>query len=380
MTGADAVVLVVISFMIIVVAIYLYLQTRKAKYAIQFYTSVPLQSDFQLLVSDFPISAFGVTTSTELLNLRFCADLYCFTPVYAWIENVNNGYATIWFRIPHSVSADSSFSIYVYPETTIQYPYTGINAAFNWRYDNGPQVFDTYANFMGTAPVVSSPYQVYSNVTTKFVPPQNFNLDILNINLDIPFPGMYLTLDNQKSAYALVSLPTTKSSRIPEVFEGIAVYAGMGDFQGLVFFANPNSSINHICEPNKICGNFQTFSRSYNAMFDPYKSNTFISNGSGTAYSVTTETGLTNQGVNYYEVVVEEDRISFYGTAITTMSDMYNAKLLNVLYTPVTIYGSSFGFADSSGGISHIGAWLMVRARAYPPGGMMPQFVEVKKL
>jgi len=52
-------------------------------------------------------------------------------------------------------------------------------------------------------------------------------------------------------------------------------------------------------------------------------------------------------------------------TAVTAFADIYNAKLLNSLHIPVKIYGSDFGFVESSGGLSHISAWFLIKAKAY---------------
>ncbi len=382
MNSVDAVVIVIISVIILFVIIYFFVLNRKAQYALQFYNNgTQLPNDFQLLIRNLPVSMLSITSTHQALNLLFCSDPYCFSPLYAWIESVTTGLANIWVKIPYSIKANSSFTIYVYHSNSIQFPYTGINEIYNYSLDNGYLVFDAYMNFMGSSQVISAPYKVYANVSTEYVP-QTFSVTTQNnIHvITVSGVGYYLTLNNQKGAYSLVYLLTTKSARIPEVFEGIASYVGSGDFQGLVFFANTTSGITHICEPSKLCGNFKTFSESYNVMYEAYVSNTFISPGTGSPQSVIGESFLTNNGVNYYEAVVENNEIYFYGTAVTTWNDIYNAKLLNHLSIPVKIYGSGFGFADSSGGLSHLGGWLLVRARAYPPNGIMPQFVGITTL
>jgi hypothetical protein len=90
-----------------------------------------------------------------LLNLQFCLDVQCNTPLYAWIESYNSNLSTvyIWINLPTSIPANGSLTIYMFVRNSIQYPYTGIapNLTSTYgQYDNGENVFTFYDNFAGT--------------------------------------------------------------------------------------------------------------------------------------------------------------------------------------------------------------------------------------
>jgi len=113
-------------------------------------TSSPFQQLLNLNLS--PI----LSSSSQLLNLEFCLDVNCNTPLYAWIESYNTNLSTvyIWVNLPVSIPANSSITIYMFVRNSIQYPYTGIapNLTSTYaQYDNGENVFLFYDNFAGTS-------------------------------------------------------------------------------------------------------------------------------------------------------------------------------------------------------------------------------------
>ena len=90
------------------------------------------------------------------MNLEFCLDVNCNTPLYAWIESYNTNLSTvyIWVNLPVSIPANSSITIYMFVRNSIQYPYTGIAPQLTptyGQYDNGENVFLFYDNFAGTS-------------------------------------------------------------------------------------------------------------------------------------------------------------------------------------------------------------------------------------
>jgi len=114
----------------------------------------PTPSPFQQLLN-LNLSSL-LTSSSQLLNLQFCLDVNCNTPLYAWIESYNSNLSTvyIWVKLPVSIPANSSLTIYMFIENSIQYPYTGMASQLTStyaQYDNGENVFVNYWNFVGTS-------------------------------------------------------------------------------------------------------------------------------------------------------------------------------------------------------------------------------------
>jgi len=111
----------------------------------------PTPSPFQQLLN-LNLSSI-LSSSSQLLNLQFCLDSQCNTPLYAWIEQNNLSNAYIWINLPVSIPANSSITIYMFVRNSIQYPYTGIAPYLTStyaQYDNGENVFNFYDNFAGT--------------------------------------------------------------------------------------------------------------------------------------------------------------------------------------------------------------------------------------
>jgi len=114
----------------------------------------PTPSTFQQLLN-LNLSSI-LSSSSQLLNLQFCLDINCNTPLYAWIESYNSNLSSvyIWINLPTSIPANSSITIYMFVRNSIQYPYTGIAPQLTStyaQYDNGGNVFLFYDNFAGTS-------------------------------------------------------------------------------------------------------------------------------------------------------------------------------------------------------------------------------------
>jgi len=131
--------------------------------------SSPTPSPFQQLLN-LNLSSI-LSSSSQLLNLQFCLDVNCNTPLYAWIESYNSNLSTvyIWVNLPTSIPANSSITIYMFIRNSIQYPYTGMSPTLTStyaQYDNGENVFIDYWNFAGTSvPNGINVYQSSGTVT-----------------------------------------------------------------------------------------------------------------------------------------------------------------------------------------------------------------------
>ena len=127
-------------------------------------TPSPFQQLLQLDLSSI-LSSFS-----QLLNLQFCLDVNCNTPLYAWIENYNSNLSSvyIWINLPTSIPANSSITIYMFVRNSNQYPYTGIAPQLTStyaQYDNGENVFLFYDNFAGTS-LNTNKWASYTSSTT----------------------------------------------------------------------------------------------------------------------------------------------------------------------------------------------------------------------
>ncbi|ARQ96450.1 hypothetical protein CCL42_gp44 [Sulfolobus islandicus rod-shaped virus 8] len=127
--------------------------------------SDPTPSPFQQLLN-LNLSSI-LSSSSQLLNLEFCLDVNCNTPLYAWIESHTSDLSSvyIWINLPTSIPANSSITIYMFIRNSIQYPYTGMAPTLTStyaQYDNGENVFIDYWNFAGTS--VPNGINVYQNL------------------------------------------------------------------------------------------------------------------------------------------------------------------------------------------------------------------------
>jgi len=88
--------------------------------------------------------------------------------LYAWLESISNGTATIWVRIPSSIPANGTYQLYMIQDSTL--PMDGVYwgeapqlSSSYAQYDNGASIFPLYDNFAGTS--VPSGWTVSGTVT-----------------------------------------------------------------------------------------------------------------------------------------------------------------------------------------------------------------------
>jgi len=100
---------------------------------------------FQLLIQ---------TTLTYPNGVRFWSPTDGWLP--AWLESISSGTATIWVKIPSSIPANGTYQLYMIQDSTL--PMDGVYwgeapqlSSTYGQYDNGANVFDFYDNFAGTS-------------------------------------------------------------------------------------------------------------------------------------------------------------------------------------------------------------------------------------
>jgi len=323
-------------------------------------TPSPFQQLLQLNLSSI------LSSSSQLLNLQFCLDVNCNTPLYAWISQYNSNLTTvyIWVKLPTSIPANGSLTIYMFIRNTNQYPYTGINAYYNTAYDNGSYVFDAYINAMGTSYIPSN-LQIYSNVysSIQFTPQSGTT------------PGYITLLDNQTDSYGTIYLPTTSANNVNEIFERVGYYDGSADAQGIAFLGNSATS--------SFANYYNAYfpSNSYAVAIDPYFSASVIFYD-GTAEAKGSDSMFTSSGYNFYQAIVTSSEIEFYGSSISTpIIDLpqLSLQLATSWSSSISPNGSFFGAGDGSGGASHIGYFYWARARKLPPNNVMPSNSQPQK-
>jgi len=317
----------------------------------------PTPSPFQQLLN-LNLSSI-LSSSSQLLNLQFCLDPLCQTPLYAWISQYNSNLSTvyIWVLLPTSIPANGSLTIYMFVRNTNQYPYTGINAYYNTAYDNGNYVFDAYINAMGTSYLPNN-LQIYSSAysSIQFTPQSGTT------------PGYILMLNGQGGSYTVVYLPTTNANNVNEIFESVEYYNGSADQQAIEFLGSAS-----FCN-NTNYGNGQFLSNGYTVAWDPYNRVGFI--WSGCALEVApAESVFTLSGYNFYQAIVTSSVIEYYGQTISSpVVDLPQLSLSQVATwsSTITVNGSAFAIMDDSGGSTHIGYFYWARARKLPPNNVMP--------
>jgi hypothetical protein len=115
--------------------------------------STPTQAGLQVMWQ-VPVSTLQARIpwlNSNLSNLRF---LYNGQYIPAWLESINNGTATIWIKMPVSIPANSSITLNLYSNSTLNFDgtYWGeapqLSSTYG-QYDNGASVFNYYNNFVG---------------------------------------------------------------------------------------------------------------------------------------------------------------------------------------------------------------------------------------
>jgi len=113
-------------------------------------TPSPFQQMLQLSISQ--LQGYIPILASDFHNIRF---VYNGAAIPAWLESISNGVATIWVNIPVSIPANSSISIdmEINPSLNFDGNYWGeapqLSSIYG-VYDNGANVFDNYWNFAGS--------------------------------------------------------------------------------------------------------------------------------------------------------------------------------------------------------------------------------------
>jgi hypothetical protein len=283
--------------------------------------SDPTPSPFQQLLI-LNLSSI-LSSPSQLLNLQFCLDVNCNTPLYAWIEQNNLSNAYIWIKIPTSIPANGSLTIYMFVRNSIQYPYTGIAPYLTStyaQYDNGENVFIFYDNFAGT-----------SLNTNKW----NALTSYYSVNNG-------LTIENGTSDVDIVSV---QSFNMPFIIDAYAIDVSLSSNGAIAFGYNGSNE-------------YALFIYTYN-LWEGTPAND----------------GETNLQSNNYDKGGNE--IITIEVTSSELEFEYNYQEVNT-YSGTINGNGNIGFASSAGSSGNVN-FYWIRVRAYPPNGVMPSNSQPQK-
>ena len=300
----------------------------------------PTPSPFQQLLN-LNLSSL-LSSPSQLLNLQFCLDVNCNTPLYAWIQGNSLSNTYIWVNLPVSIPANSSITIYMFVRNSIQYPYTGI------------------------APNLTSTYGQYDNGQNVF----------LNYFSGASLSGWTVS----GSAGQTNSAPSGNS-----IFGTYAFYANSANGDYLYTIAS-GQSINMIIE-------YYVYTQELNDLF-------FLVNSSGTGQYMRTGNGSGWYGIastsSWTSWSAAPDTGSWSNEWVTVGVVVQNGVATGYLSPGVNIYGTEIGSNPSNqytvanngnylgligdgAGSSYISYWNGIIIRALPPNGVMPSNSQPQK-
>ena len=320
----------------------------------------PTPSPFQQLLN-LNLSSI-LSSSSQLLNLEFCLDVNCNTPLYAWIESYNSNLSSvyIWIKLPVSIPANSSITIYMFIRNSIQYPYTGMRPDLTstyGQYDNGKNVFLIYFN--GNEPLSNFNNEGNSLTQISTTGPLGNTINAIYIsgyasNFGFVYTAKYISNQPVIAESSAIDMDNQPG--------GLKVNNG---FCSIV----DNTSISTL---NAISVNMGA--QGY------YFSNAYFINGSETAL-VNAQGSAVSEWLYAWVVYSGSSASSWYGCIAPQLYSSTGGYCGTVNNNPlsnsVQLYLGTIGGVASSDQWQT--AWNFMRLRAYPPNGVMPSNSQPQK-
>ena len=322
--------------------------------------SDPTPSPFQQLLN-LNLSSI-LSSSSQLLNLEFCLDAQCNTPLYAWIESYNSNLSSvyIWINLPTSIPANSSITIYMFVRNSIQYPYTGMRPDLSTsyaQYDNGKNIFLIYFN--GNEPLSNFNSQGNSLTQISTTGPLGNTINAIYISgyaSDFGFVYIAKYISNQ---------PVIAESSVKQMGNQAG---GLGADNGFASIVD-NTSISSLNAISVDMG----FGSSY-------FSNDYFINGSQT-YDVNQQGSAVSEWLYAWVVYEGSSASSWYGCIAPQLYSSTGGYCGTVSNNPLSsssrLYLGIIGVVISS--YNWQTAWNFMRLRAYPPNGTMPSNSQPQK-
>jgi len=298
-------------------------------------TPSPFQQMLQLPVSE--LQGYTPILASDFHNVRF---VYNGTGIPAWLESISNGVATIWVKLPVSIPANSSITIDMEVDPSLNFDgnYWGENPLLTstyGQYDNGVNVFPIYYNFAGTT--LDSRISTVSGATLT----QNNSLSVA------------LTIVG-KEYYILTSSFATS----PFVMEAYETYYGMSSS------INGNEQWAFIIDSNTSTSGIYGGSAYYLAK---------ILNIVEVSPVIFQEGTIIAEGTLNY--VSQYTAIDSFTQTPSGLTATFNGTSTSITTTALTSgYIGLYLWSDIPN--SNVATVYWLRTRAYPPNGVMPS-VEV---
>ena len=299
-------------------------------------TPSSFQQMLQLPVSQ--LQSYTPILASDFHNVRF---VYNGTGIPAWLESISNGVATIWVKLPVSIPANSSITIDMEVDASLNFdgkywgeaPHLSPTYA---EYDDGASVFGAYDNFAGTS------------LSSKWT---EINSPLISVNNGIIVTG------NSNSTGGIVL--NTKYS-FPAILEA---YSGnIWGYAGFMFVNDINGS------PYSYNGWWSTGSSSGQAydglVADPWGT---ISGNPGFQYAI--NGGIYTFGSSIASIVLN-NIVSIYSSG-STVGQLINYGSTNSQSISASLPSTTYNIEIYAGPNNSISLhWI--RYRAYPPNGVMP--------
>jgi len=302
--------------------------------------SDPTPSPFQQLLN-LNLSSL-LSSSSQLLNLEFCLDAQCNTPLYAWIQGNSLSNAYIWIKLPISIPANSSITIYMFVRNSIQYPYTGIapNLTSTYgQYDNGQNVFLNY--FSGTS---LSGWTVSGSASQTNSAPSGNSIF-----------GTYAFYANSANGDYLYTIASGQSENM--IIEYYVYTQALND----LFFLVNSGGAGQMIRTGNGSGWYGIASTS-----------------SWTSWSAPPDTGSwSNEWVTVGVVIQNGVATGYLSTGVNIYGSEIGSNPSNQ-YT-VTDNGDYLGLVGDAWGSSYISYWNGIIIRALPPNNVMPSNSQPQK-
>ena len=331
--------------------------------------SAATPTPFQQMITWDP-ATYSVYEATNLGNIRFCADIACATPLYAWLESCSNACssagststsATAWVQLTTSIAASGvSLTIYmVFNPTSTNFDavYWGEAPTLTGTYgqfDNGANVFSDYGAFQGSS--LPSGWSL-SGVASYVGGTSN--------------TGGVRLLSNAGNQYG-VATSSKSFSTVGACFDTSAEYNGAADNIGQGFYSSGASTGTGGYNPTT------TNANGYYASYEYYTgSKPALLQSSTTLASAGSQT-MPTSGTNflYMETCSTSGKITMQyvtNTGSQYAGGVYSGLTTTVTYTASISAGATTSYIGASTGGSQSYAYLFWdRIRMNPPGGVMP--------
>jgi RHS repeat-associated protein len=315
--------------------------------------SSPTAEPFQQEVTFSP-QKYSANESSNLGNIRFCADRSCTIELHAWLESCSPSCgqdaqtATVWVRLNSSIPADGQMVIWMHfnsTSTDFDGDYWGeaptLSSAYA-EYDNGGEIFSWYENFAGSS--LPSDMSVANIGTNNWSVSNGLTITPSAVGLGGVFykstPISAAVIDS----YLIDTFSNTASATV-----GLQLAAPQSQGSYGLWPALANSYVS-LCS-GADCG--------YHGLYKDL---------SGAAVGIASNAGLSTGGsvftIQWPATGTESTTLNYADELSSTDSSLTRA---GAVYPVIADYGNS-GTTSTTARVGY--QW--VRARAYPPGGVMP--------